>query len=136
VLCVGASHAWGGTAPTLAALRAQVTPGGRLLYGDGCWETGPTPAAAEIFGDEVLRLSEVVEHARSAGWRAISVTTADQREWDEFESTWRRGPEEWLLANPDAPDAGERRAELDQRLTEYLDVYRGVLGFCYLVLTA
>ncbi|MGO9488464.1 MAG: hypothetical protein ACLQBB_05490 [Solirubrobacteraceae bacterium] len=62
------------------------------------------------------------------------MSTADRREWDEFESTWRAGREEWLLANPDNDRAEAERAELDARLDEYVTVYRGVLGFCYLVL--
>jgi cyclopropane fatty-acyl-phospholipid synthase-like methyltransferase len=135
VLCIGASHAWGGTASALATLSARVAPDGRLLFGDGCWEGEPTPEAAAIFGAEVLRLDQILDYARDAGWRVLSLSTAEQREWDEFESSWRRGPEEWLLANPDAPDATAVRKELDERLTEYVNAYRGILGFCYLVLT-
>ena len=37
--------------------------------------------------------------------------------------------------NPDDPRAGELRDQLDARLLEYVNGYRGVLGFCYLVLT-
>ena len=126
VLCIGASHAWGGTASALPALRTLVAPDGRLLFGDGCWEREPTPEAVAIFGDDVLSLDPVVDCARDAGWRVLSLTTADQREWDEFESSWRRGPEEWLLANPDAPGTIAVRTELDERLTEYLNAYRGI----------
>jgi cyclopropane fatty-acyl-phospholipid synthase-like methyltransferase len=135
VLCVGSSHALGGSASALAALRPLVTPGGRLLFGDGCWEGESTPEALAIFGDDVLALDRVLDHARDAGWRMLSLSTADQREWDEFESSYRRGSEEWLLANPSAPDAPAVRHDLDRRLTEYETGYRGVLGFCYLVLT-
>lgn len=78
---------------------------------------------------------EVVERAFAAGWRVLSLSTADQREWDEFESGWRRGREQWLLANPDADDARQVREQLDERLLEYVRDYRGVLGFCYLILT-
>ena len=35
LICVGASHAWGGTEQALTALSRFVAPGGRLLYGDG-----------------------------------------------------------------------------------------------------
>jgi len=135
VLCVGSSHALGGTASALAALSGLVAPGGRLLFGDGCWEGDTTPQAEAIFGDDVLALERVLDHARDAGWRVLSLTTADHREWDEFESSSRRGSEEWLLANPGASDALAVREHLDQRLTEYVNGYRGVLGFCYLVLT-
>ena len=56
-------------------------------------------------------------------------------EWDEFESSSRRGFEQWLRANPDASDAPAVREHLDLRLAEYVKGYRGVLGFVYLVLT-
>jgi cyclopropane fatty-acyl-phospholipid synthase-like methyltransferase len=45
VLSVGASHVWGGTRQALAALERLVRPGGRLLFGDGCWERPPTGGA-------------------------------------------------------------------------------------------
>jgi cyclopropane fatty-acyl-phospholipid synthase-like methyltransferase len=136
LLCVGATHAWGSTDDALVALRKLVRPGGRLLFGDGCWETEPTKAAERIFGDSVVSLVHVVHCAVTAGWRVLHLSTADQREWDEFESSWRRGREAWLDANPDSPGGGSVRDELDARLTEYVRDYRGVLGFCYLILGA
>jgi len=135
VMCIGAGHAWGGDAEALAALARVVAPGGRLLFGDGCWERPPTPAAAKLFGPGVLPLAQLTAAARAAGWRVLHLSTADQREWDAFESSWRAGREEWLAAHADHPDAPALRDELDALLTEYLDVYRGVLGFAYLVLT-
>jgi len=133
LLCVGASHAWGGSAVALEALYRRAKPGGRLLFGDGCWEQPPTAAAARLF-DEVLSLEAFVAAASAAGWRVLSLTTADQREWDDFESTWRAGREEWLLARPGSSQAAQQHRALDDRLAEYLSVYRGVLGFCYLIL--
>jgi SAM-dependent methyltransferase len=133
VICIGAAHAFGGSAAALSALRRHVRPGGRLLYGDGCWERRPTTAASALFG-EVLELHEIVRHALEAGWRLLHLSTADQGEWDDFESTWRSGREAWLLAHPGEPAAGAVREELDGRIIEYVGAYRGVLGFCYLVL--
>lgn len=133
VLCVGAAHAFGGTRPALAALAAVVPPGGRLLFGDAYWEEVPSAGATEIFGD-LLRLPQFLEECRAAGWRVIHLSTADQREWDDFESTFRAGRQEWLLAHGDDPRAAEVRDWLDTREREYAGVYRQVLGFVYLVL--
>lgn len=135
VICVGASHAWGGTGAALTGLAALTAPGGRLLFGDGCWERAPTEGALEIFGNEVVPLADIVAGAQEGGWRVLHLSTAEQTEWDEFESTWRLGRESWLLANPDAADASAMRRELDDRLIEYVAGYRGVLGFCYLILS-
>jgi len=134
VLCVGASHAWGGTAQALEALAGLLAPGARLLFGDGFWEREPSDAAVEMFGGEVLTLAALSELAVGHGLRLLHMSTADQREWDEFESAWRAGRERWLLAHPDAPGAQRSREQIDERIREYVSVYRGVLGFAYLLL--
>ena len=134
VLCVGASHAWGGTEHALTALSRVVAPGGRLLFGDGCWERDPSPDAARMFEGEVLALEDILEQAGSAGWRVLHLSTADQREWDDFEATWRAGRQQWLLGHPQDGQAAHVRRELGDQLRQYVSVYRGVLGFCYLVL--
>ena len=134
VICIGSSHTLGGTRQMLATLAERVSPGGRVLVGDACWENPPTAAARAIFGDEVLPLTEIIEHARAAGWRVLHLSTADQREWDDFESTWRTARQEWLLDNPHHEAADGVRDQLDTQLRDYVGSYRGVLGFAYLVL--
>jgi SAM-dependent methyltransferase len=115
VICVGVAHAWGGAEAALTAATRLVKPGGRLLFGDGCWERSPTEEAAKLCGDAVLTLSQLVECAQRASWRILHLSTADQREWDAFESTWRAGLQEWLLANPQDERAPTVRDELDTR---------------------
>ena len=134
VLCVGASHALGGSAAALDALAGMVPAGGRLLFGDGYWETAPSAAATQLFGDQVLPLADLLEACRSAGWRVIHMSVASPLEWDDFESTFRAGRQEWLLAHAGDPRAEGVRDWLDARERQYLEVYRGVLGFAYLVL--
>jgi len=87
-----------------------------------------------LFGEEVLMLQDLVAVAIAAGWRVLHLSTADQREWDDFESTWRAGREEWVLGHQGDPRAESVRSMLDTRLLEYVAEYRGVLGFCYLIL--
>jgi ubiquinone/menaquinone biosynthesis C-methylase UbiE len=132
-LCIGSSHTLGGSRAMLARL-AQVVPHGRVIVGDTCWERPPTSAAHALFGDDVLPITELVAACRETGWEVLHLSTADQREWDDFESRHRAGIREWLLANPDHPQAVEERTKQDAREQEYLTVYRGVLGFVYLVL--
>jgi cyclopropane fatty-acyl-phospholipid synthase-like methyltransferase len=133
-LCVGASHIFGGTEPALTALTQVTAPGGRLLFGDGYWAGTPSPAATAIFGETVPSLPQLLEASRAAGWRVIHMSTADPREWDDFESTFRAGRQEWLLAHSDDPRAAEVRDWLDARERQYVEVYRGILGFAYLIL--
>jgi cyclopropane fatty-acyl-phospholipid synthase-like methyltransferase len=134
VLCIGAAHAWGGARRALPALARLVTPGGRMLFGDGIWESPPTEPARELFGDDVLPEPELHRLIVAAGWRVLARSRAELDEWDAFENAWRAGREEWRLAHAGDPRAAAVAAQLAQRVTEYVDVYRGVLGFTYLVL--
>lgn len=134
VLCVGAAHALGGTVDALRALTHLVSPGGRLLFGEVFWQQSPTAELIDLFGDQTGSLADLVEQARVTGWRVLHLSTADQREWDDFESSWLAGSQEWLLANPADPQATEVGDELDSRLRQYVGGYRGILGLGYLVL--
>lgn len=80
------------------------------------------------------RISEFAAR-RGEGWRVIHLSTASQLEWDDFESTFRAGRQEWLLASPGHSRAAEIRDWLDARERQYVTVYREVFGFAYLVLT-
>lgn len=134
IICVGASHAWGGTREALGALGGLLRPHGRVLFGDGYWERAPGEAATAMFGAEVLALPDLVDTALALGWRVMHLSTADQREWDDFESTWRAGRQEWLLAHPDDRRADQTCEKIDSQLRDYIGVYRNVLGFAYLIL--
>ncbi|MEV4494339.1 methyltransferase domain-containing protein [Micromonospora arborensis] len=134
VLCIGSAHAFGGTGAALDALATLVRPGGRLLFGDAYWDRPPPPEVEQIFGPNVLTLPGLMEAAQERGWRVLHLSTADQREWDDFESTWLAGRQEWLLTYPEDPRAADVRTELDDRLRQYVGGYRGVLGLAYLVL--
>lgn len=134
VLCTGSSHAFGGTGEALRSLAGVVTAGGRLLYGDGVWSVPPSPDAVALLGQDIVSLPELLEAARIAGWRVLHFSEAGLREWDDFESTFRAGRQEWLLANPVHPRADDIREWLDDRERGYVTVYRGILGFAYLVL--
>lgn len=134
-ISIGASHAWGGTAGTLGAMRERIRPGGTLLLGDGFWEHPPNDVAAGIFGDEVrVDLPDLVDLAEAHGYRPLDLTTASTDEWDRFESRWCASRERWLLANPDHPRAAEVRRLVDDHRRGWLRGYRGSLGFAYLTL--
>ena len=125
VVCVASSHAFGGHVPALEALRQSITPGGRVLYGDGFWATPPSPAALASIG-ELRRLDELHGAARAAGFRIERDEVSTLAEWDAFEAGWRAG----LEASSD-PEAVAFAAE---RRREYEDGYRGAIGFGWLVL--
>lgn len=136
-ISIGASHAWGEASDALAAVHASVRPGGRVLFGDGFWEREPTTAALAGLDAEIADFrspAELVALVERHGYRLLRRTVATRDEWDDFESRWCAGVQRWLLANPAVPEHAEARAVVDEHRTGYLDGYRGVLGFAYLVL--
>jgi SAM-dependent methyltransferase len=137
VLCIGASHVFGGPAGTLAALRGHLRPGGRVLFGDGFWERGPSPQALAGLGAEPGELpdlaglmAEVARTGYEPGYGHLSTTA----EWDEYEWCWTGALTGWALT--EAPD-GDRDAALELARThrrQWLAGYRGELGFLTVVL--
>src|SRR5262249_15643631 len=106
IVCVGASHAFGGTEKALSALRGRSR---RLLFGDGFWITPPTLAHIEIFGPlrDRAALRAACEDYTITGFEESTLA-----EWAAFESAWSDVPE---------------------RVLEY-GTYRGVLGFAWILL--
>jgi SAM-dependent methyltransferase len=141
VINCGAYHAFGSIPEALMALRGLVNPGGRVLFGAEIWERTPTerelaamwPGTTE---DTCLYLPDVVDAAVAAGFRPLRIQMATRDEWDEFESGLAVADEEWLLANPDHPEAGQVRERLDRHLSIWLRGHREVMGFAYLTLGA
>lgn len=134
VLCIGASHAWGGTDAALAKLRQRITPKGILLFGDGFWMRPPSRRLVELFGALSSSFDGLTGQARAAGWRLVHADTADQSEWDHFEESSYRGLERFARRAPSHPLSNAARDLAARRRHEYYDGYRGVLGFAYLIL--
>ncbi|KAM3460800.1 hypothetical protein MY5147_006506 [Beauveria neobassiana] len=134
-ICIGSSHAFGGTRQMLESL-ATIVPHGRVLVGDMCWERPPSKECVEVFGDEeeVLSLKSIVALCRETGWKLMHLETATQQDWDAFESGHRAGAREWLLMNPDDAKAGKVMEDLAKREDCYFGAYRGQLGFVFMIL--
>lgn len=148
MICIGASQIW---APplddnqpmdyhgALSALRRQLPRGGRLVYGEGIWSRPPTPeAVAPLAGrvDEFVTLRELVDIAIETGFRPLLVNEATLDEWDEFESGFTAGYDQWLIDNPDHPEADAISERAAGQRRAYFDGYRNVLGLAYLGLVA
>lgn len=145
VLCLGASHALSDAQPpehttaALHALRRLVRPGGRVLLGESFWQRVPTPAELDAMwpdarADEFPDLSGLVDLAVECGFRPAWIETANNDEWEEFESGYQSDVEEWLAAHHDHPLADETRERVDRHRASWLKGYREVLGLAYLTL--
>lgn len=137
VLCVGASHAFGGLPPTLRAARAHLAPGGTVLVGDGFWERPPEPATLAALGatpEEFADLATTVDRIRAAGWVPVYGHVSTAAEWDAYEWSWVGSLARWALDHPEHPDGTQALRTADEHRRGWLHGYRGTLGFVTLLL--
>ncbi|MFI5663138.1 SAM-dependent methyltransferase [Streptomyces sp. NPDC051684] len=133
VLSVGAAHAFGGLLPTLDAARAHLAPGGRVLIGDGYWESEPGPEAVEVLGD-FADLPTTLDKVSAAGWTPVSAHLSTRHELDAYEWSWLGSVANHALDHPDHPASPDLLALVTTRRTEWLRGYRDSFGFACLVL--
>ncbi|MFE0460222.1 SAM-dependent methyltransferase [Kitasatospora sp. NPDC058965] len=133
VLSVGATHAFGGLLPTLAAARTHLAPGGLLLLGEGYWQREPDRAALDGFGgatrDEFDDLPTLVDKLVAEGWFPVFGHQSTQAELDDYEWCWTGSLTEWALDHPTHPDAAEALARATAHRNGWLRGYQGTFGF-------
>jgi cyclopropane fatty-acyl-phospholipid synthase-like methyltransferase len=138
VVCIGASHAFGGLHGTLDAIRRHLRAGGRALLGETIWEQQPSAAALkaldadpESFPTLSQLLSAIEHHGFEVGYAHVS--TAE--EWDDYEWSWTGSLVAWAHrhASTDAEREQALAAARAHRLS-WIDGYRGELGFVTAVL--
>ncbi|MFG3056532.1 SAM-dependent methyltransferase [Kitasatospora sp. NPDC048239] len=137
VLNVGATHAFGGLLPTLAAAREHLAPGGLVLVGEGFWEREPSQAALDGLGaarEDFADLATTTDRVIADGWTPVYGYVSSPQEWDDYEFSWTGSLAAWALAHPEHPDAAAARAAADRHRTEWLHGYRGTFGFVTLLL--
>lgn len=135
-LCVGSTHAFGGLAGTLDAIRERVIPGAGLVLGEGFWEPSPTARALEVIGD-LPDLAGLVSTCQERGWEVVHGHVSSAEEWDAYEWSWAGSLTRWGLEHMEPPDGAaalEALATARKHLDEWLNGYRGQLGFATLVL--
>ncbi|MEZ0093782.1 cyclopropane-fatty-acyl-phospholipid synthase family protein [Streptacidiphilus sp. EB129] len=137
VLCVGATHAFGGLLPTLESVSHHLAPGGSVLVGEGYWQREPTPAAVEIFGggeDPYHDLATTVEQVVEAGWTPVYGHTSTAHELDDYEWCWTGTLSRRALDHPEDPDGAELLKAATIHREEWLRGYRDIFGFVTLQL--
>jgi SAM-dependent methyltransferase len=133
VISSGATHAFGGLLPTLAAARTHLAPGGRVLIGDGFWERTPSPEAVEMLGD-LMDLATTVERVVDAGWTPVHGHVSTRQELDAYEWSWTGSLAGWALDHRDDPDGSQALAAATAHRSGWLRAYRDCWGFVSLVL--
>lgn len=138
ILCIGASHAFGGLDGALDAIRRHLRPGGRALLGDTTWEHRPSDAAQaaldagpEDFPTLARLVSTIEEHGFEVGYAHIS----SAEEWDDYEWSWTGSLVAWAQRYaPNDADREEALAAARGHRRSWLEGYRGQLGFVTAVL--
>ncbi|MEU9081999.1 class I SAM-dependent methyltransferase [Streptomyces sp. NPDC048357] len=133
VVSVGATHAFGGLLPTLAAARKHLAPGGRVLIGEGFWDRTPSPEAVGILG-EFTDLATTVERVEADGWTPVTGHVSTRRELDDYEWACWGSLASWALDHPAHPDSAQVLETAALRRSEWLRAYRDTWGFVSLVL--
>ena len=132
VLCMGATHAFGGLKNSMEAVARFVRPGGLALIGEGFWERPPSKELVEDIGT-YPDLAGTVAEAESGGWLTVYGHVSELGEWDDYEWSWTGTLARWAAANP-GPDGDEALAAMREHRDIWLNGYRGVLGFVSLLL--
>lgn len=139
VLSVGATHAFGGLAPTLSAAGGHLQPGGHLLVGECIWEQEPSEQALSLLGAsraDYDDLATTVDAIASAGWVPLDGhVSSGVQEWDAYEWSWTGSLARWALDHPNHPDSAEVMAASVQHRRVWLEGYRGTLGFLSMLLS-
>lgn len=131
-LCIGSTHAFGGYAQTLDALKAAVIPGGTILVGEGFWKRPPGDEYLEALGAKPSDLTghaENVERAVANGLVPLWAGVASDDDWDEYEWRYARSVETFVAENPDGPDAESMLQRIRTWRQTYLRWGRDTLGF-------
>lgn len=136
VLCIGATHAFGGLLPTLDAAREHLTGGGSVLVGEGFWESAPNEATLDqgFTPDDYEDLAGTVEAVRANGWIPVYGHVSSRAEWDRYEWSWTGSLSEWAVHHPDDADSGAALQVADEHRAGWLRGYRDSLGFVTLLL--
>lgn len=133
VLCVGASHAFGGLLPTLAAAREHLAPGGVALVGDAYWQAEPSAWAREMLG-EYEDLAGTVDAVVADGWVPVYGHASSREELDTYEWRWTGSLSRWALDHAGTEDAAQALEAAARHRDEWLRGYRDSFGFLCLVL--
>lgn len=133
VISVGATHAFGGLLPTLAAARKHLAPGGRVLIGESFWDRVPSPAAVEMFGD-LADLATTVDRVVADGWTPVHGHVSTRGELDAYEWACWGSLASWALDNPADPVGAQALNTATAQRSQWLHGYRDSFGFLCMVL--
>jgi len=137
VICVGASHVFGGLDGTLKAIRERMKPGGRVILGDTIWERPPSQAAQDSVDagpGDFPDLAGLISKAREHRFEVVDGHVSTLEEWDDYEWAWTGALVRWAMQQPDGPDRASALDAARGHRDAWLSGYRKYLGFATVAL--
>lgn len=131
-ICVGSVHVFGDLPQALAALRALLVPGGRLLLGHGYWQREPDPeylAGFDATRDELGSHADNLAALAAAGFETTGFTLSSPADWDEYENRYSGNVERFFAEHPNDPDRDEFLARIRSWHALYRRWGRDTMGF-------
>jgi len=131
-VCVGSTHALGGTETALAHMARLIKRNGLVLLGEGYWKKPPSTTFLEATGiseSEFVSFEELVYRGIKLGLEPIWTVTATQREFDEYEWEHQRALDQFAIDHPGDPDARNFQARGQRWRRAYIQGGREALGF-------
>jgi SAM-dependent methyltransferase len=131
-LCIGSTHAAGGFAGTLRALRRLLAVGGAALVGEGHWLRDPDPAYLTFLGatrDELTDHAGNLAAAASEGFDVAEAVVTDRASFDAYEERYAANVAQFVAAHPDDPDADAFARRIAAWREAYARWGRDTLGF-------
>lgn len=106
-LCTGATHAFGEKQQafigTLDYFKEHLTPGGRLIVGEGFWNQPPPEEYLAVLGgsrDELVPHETNVQRAHEAGYEVRDARRSEIDEWEAFEAEFLAAGEREFAGDP------------------------------------
>lgn len=131
-LCISASHALGGLAPTLRAFLSTVRPFGWIVVGHHYLRKEPDAAylaALDLRREDLTTHAENVHAGVVMGLVPIFAACASEDELDDYEWRFASSVESFAMAHPHDPEVPEMLDRVRAHRTAYLRYGRDTLGF-------
>ncbi len=132
VSCIGATWIGGGLIGTLDLMRPRVADGGLVVVGEPYW-VDALPEDLSVTGvehaSEYASLVDTLDRIESAGFELVEMVLANSDDWDRYVAAQWMTVADWLVANPDDPDAAEIRQWIRDGQRSYLAVDRRYFGW-------
>lgn len=141
VSCLGATWIGDGLRGTVRLMnRATNDESSLLLVGEPYWIEEPPAEAVQALADgerdRYGTLPGVLERVHEEGFELVEMVLADNDTWDRYEASQWKSVDDWVLNNPDDPNAEEMRTWMGKFRRRYLQYGRRYLGWGVFVLRA